>query len=160
MRVIWSRQGPQQGDPGGPLLFALALHPALHALQARLGQEVYILAYSDDIILLVPYGRVAEALLAARDTLAALCDLSLRQDKCVVFDPTPGRVPEAPFRRGGALADVQWRGGGEDRGAGLLVVGSPIGSAAFADYALCAEREGPVQRAGNLFGVLPRLSTR
>ena len=31
---------------------------------ARLGQEVYILAYSDDIILLVPHGRVAEALLA------------------------------------------------------------------------------------------------
>ena len=32
VRIIWSRQGPQQGDPGGPLLFALALHPALHAL--------------------------------------------------------------------------------------------------------------------------------
>ena len=125
-----------------------------------LGQEVYILAYSDDIILLVPYGRVAEALLAAKDVLQTMCCLSLRPDKCVVFDPRPGRAPEAEFRPGGALASVQWRGGGDSGEAGLLVLGSPVGSAAFADQALCWDREGPVQRAGDLFRALPRLSTR
>ena len=57
VRIIWSRQGPQQGDPGGPSLFALALHPALHALQARLGQEVYVLALSGDILCRLPQAR-------------------------------------------------------------------------------------------------------
>jgi len=114
VRVIWSRQGPQQGDPGGPALFALALHPALHALQARLGQEVYILAFSDDILILVPYGQVKRALLTAKDTLQEECGLTLQPGKCVVFDPTPGREPEPEFRRGG-----RWRtssGGREEEG--------------------------------------------
>ena len=34
VRVIWSREGTTQGDPGGPLLFALATQPALEAIQA------------------------------------------------------------------------------------------------------------------------------
>ena len=53
VRVIWSRQGTTQGDPGGPMLFALGLHPALEALQRELGSEAYILASLDDIIILL-----------------------------------------------------------------------------------------------------------
>ena len=46
MRVLYSEEGTQQGDPAGPLYFALALHPALYRLQAALGEQVYILVMS------------------------------------------------------------------------------------------------------------------
>ena len=44
--IILSKQGPQQGDPIGPLLFSNTLHPTLSSLKASLN-----LGYLDDIIL-------------------------------------------------------------------------------------------------------------
>ena len=49
------------------MFFSLALHPALHALQAAVGQEVFVLAYLDDVFLLVPHGQVQGCLLHAKD---------------------------------------------------------------------------------------------
>ena len=65
VRVLYSEEGTQQGDPAGPLYFALALHPALYQLQAALGEQVYVLAYLDDVFLLLPHGRAREGILHA-----------------------------------------------------------------------------------------------
>ena len=57
------------------MLFAMALHPALQLIQEALGQEVYVLAYLDDIFLLVPTASVAHALRTTRQVLMSNCNL-------------------------------------------------------------------------------------
>ena len=44
--IIWSEEGVQQGDPLGPILFCLAIHPILLSLSATLR-----VGYMDDITL-------------------------------------------------------------------------------------------------------------
>ena len=44
--MVWSCEGVQQGDPMGPLLFCLALHPILLALASPLR-----IAFMDDVTL-------------------------------------------------------------------------------------------------------------
>ena len=156
VRVVYSKEGTQQGDPAGPLLFCLALHPSLHALQATLGPDVYVLAYLDDIFLLVPHGRVKTSLLAAREALREHCNLELEQSKCVVYDPQAGRPPEPEFQPGQSLASVQWHSG-DATGAGVLVVGGPVGNAQFVQQTL---HDGPLTSTRTLLATLPRLSTR
>ena len=73
VRVIWSREGTTQGDPGGPLLFALAMQPALGEIRAKLGSEAYVLAYLDDVFLLVPAPQAAHSLLVAEEALRQRC---------------------------------------------------------------------------------------
>ena len=49
--LIHSARGVRQGDPLGPVLFAIGLHPVLRALQAEVhkrGHHIAILAYLDD----------------------------------------------------------------------------------------------------------------
>ena len=42
-------EGVRQGDPWGAVLFALALHPVLQALQQRYATQVILRAYADDL---------------------------------------------------------------------------------------------------------------
>ena len=91
---ISSEEGPQQGDPLGPLLFALALHPFLESLSSSI-----VLGYLDDITL----GGDANKLCADLDIIESLSDqlgLSLNVKKCEIIhnenDPIPPRF--ANFR--------------------------------------------------------------
>ena len=86
-RVILSREGTQQGDPFGPLLFALGIAPALQAIKQSLPPAAVVLAYLDDIIMLVPRDWAARALQLAQENLMLHLGLLLRLDKCVIFDP-------------------------------------------------------------------------
>ena len=42
--MIYSEEGPQQGDPMGPLIFSLAIHPILETMKSSL-----IIGYLDDL---------------------------------------------------------------------------------------------------------------
>ena len=42
--MIYSEEGPQQGDPMGPLMFSLAIHPILETMKSSL-----IIGYLDDL---------------------------------------------------------------------------------------------------------------
>ena len=44
--TIWSEEGPQQGNPLGPLLFCLTIHPVIQSQSSDL-----VLAYIDDVTL-------------------------------------------------------------------------------------------------------------
>ena len=57
-----SEAGVQQGDPLGPLLFSLALQPALQAATSGLTPPDLVLAFLDDVCLAGDYRRVASAL--------------------------------------------------------------------------------------------------
>ena len=90
--MIWSREGTTQGDPGGPLLFALAMQPALEEIQTQLGSEAHVLAYLDDVFLLVPAPQAAHSLRVAEEALRQRCGLMIKLSKCKIFDPAGGRV--------------------------------------------------------------------
>jgi hypothetical protein len=83
-----SKSGTRQGDPLGPLLFALAIHPVLTRVQAKMrGRGVYILAYLDDIYILGPPDAAADAARLMRTELGKI-NLRLNEDKCEAWSPS------------------------------------------------------------------------
>ena len=89
-RTIASESGVQQGDPLGPLLFALALQPVLRELatsRASGGLEL-VYSYLDDLCLAGDELAVATAL----NTLRARCaDIGLVLSTGIV-DPETGEL--------------------------------------------------------------------
>jgi hypothetical protein len=83
--------GVQQGDPLGPVLFALGIHPALRAVQQR-HPLVHILAYLDDVHLVGPQGAVYDAFQTLRAQFAAI-GLHTRKDKNLVWTPSQSYFP-------------------------------------------------------------------
>ena len=116
-----STSGVDQGDPLAPLLFAFGFKPHLEqleedlrALAAERGLDpnrVHVLAYLDDVTLLVPPEIATEAL-AAADAAFRGFGLQLRADKTQVWS-LRSQCP-AGFQE-------QWRAGG------LTLVGVPLG---------------------------------
>ena len=75
---LLSAAGVQQGDPLGPFLFCLAVHPVLK----KLARSVVPLAYMDDIYLVSDnVERLKEAVLALKDNLEKL-NLKANFSKC------------------------------------------------------------------------------
>ena len=85
--AISSEEGPQQGDPLGPLLFALAIHPILTSLSSE-----FVLGYLDDVTAGGDSAVLANDFLLLRD-MAAEVGLSLNIGKCEIVgsenDPIP-----------------------------------------------------------------------
>ena len=119
---LTSEAGVQQGDPLGPLFFALALQPALQAASAgAAGQRPeLVLAYLDDVCL-AGDARVVAAALTRLAAAARQVGLRLNHAKCELTTCAGegGAVdaglfpPDIPVNRSGALT----------------VLGAPIGGA-------------------------------
>ncbi|GKB62860.1 putative reverse transcriptase domain-containing protein, partial [Tanacetum coccineum] len=83
--VLWSRQGVQQGDPLGPLLFALALHPLVQTINQSC--ELTLQAwYLDDNTIVGDTLMVAKALDIIK-TNGLARGLYLNVDKTELFWP-------------------------------------------------------------------------
>ena len=85
--VIPSEEGVHQGDPLGPALFSLAIHPVLSQLQKD-HHNVCILAYLDDIFVLGESDNAVDAGLALKASLSGI-GLSICDGKCELFTPNP-----------------------------------------------------------------------
>jgi len=76
--MIWSEEGPQQGDPLGPLLFCLTAQPLLNSLHSPL-----IVGFMDDFTLGGPEDVVDQDIAKVTSTGANL-GLSLNVNKCEI----------------------------------------------------------------------------
>ncbi len=83
--TILSEQGTQQGDPGGPFLFCLALQPVLKAVQASFPRAL-ITAFMDDITEGGDQEEADELVDKTEEELKGI-NLRLARRKCKAYGP-------------------------------------------------------------------------
>ncbi|GKE54220.1 putative reverse transcriptase domain-containing protein [Tanacetum coccineum] len=140
---IWSTTGVQQGDPLGPLLFALVLHPLVHRIRDCC-QLLFHAWYLDDGTIIGDTKEVAKAIDIIRAEGPRL-GLELNIKKTEVFWPSCNgvKVKDGLFPRdiGRPTLGVKLLGGAVSRDAGFI-------------SSLAVKR---ASRAVELMSLLPRL---
>ena len=94
--VLINSEEVHQGDPLGPVLFSLTIHPVLKQLQLK-HNKVQVLAYLDDIFLLGESDATVNAALHLKSSLTPL-GLSICDQKCELFTPDPFNTKHCPFQ--------------------------------------------------------------
>jgi hypothetical protein len=118
-----SRTGVQQGDPLGPLLFALVLSKMTSRIVERVPDLLFHVWYLDDGSIVGTRSQLAQVLLLL-ETEGPGFGLHLQPQKCSLW--WPSLDGEAFASLGVPLLEAD----------GLRVLGGPVGSAAFADRLL------------------------
>ena len=134
--IILSKCGVQQGDPLGPLGFAMALHPLIQQIKEQVPGLVINAWYLDDGTL---YGS-ADDLLSALDILesaAPAYGLSLNRSKCLLYSPDASFVlhPDIPTTH-----------------EGFSLLGAPIGLPEFCNQYV-------LHKAEQALNIVPLLSS-
>ncbi len=83
--VIPSEEGVYQGDPLGPFLFALSVHPVINKLQEK-HSNLTILAYLD-VIFVVGYSQQYESVLTDLRKEFQTINLKICDRKCEIYLP-------------------------------------------------------------------------
>jgi hypothetical protein len=118
--AILSTTGVRQGDPMGPLLFALALQQPLEELIAAV-PDSHLVAIHDDVTLVAPPEKAA-ALFHELASRTAPLGLRIAPTKCAVYSPSP--TTPAEVAKTLALPHAP---------EGIVVAGSSIGSRDFVE---------------------------
>lgn len=82
--ALLSSNGVQQGDPLGPLLFSLAMHPVLLKAKASLDNEGIIKAYLDDMTIVANIDKATAAIQIVKDEGSAR-GYFLNPQKCKIL---------------------------------------------------------------------------
>ena len=171
-----SRTGAQQGDPIAPFLFSLLIQPVLEELQATAvgdAEGARVLAYLDDVYLVGPRAWVEACYARMRVAYAAL-GLELRDDKGVVYSPhgidrrqtvrvarrhADGTTTHVaidatlgvPVAAGGVVGGpAAGEATGAPTPAGVVVVGSAVGTPAFERQQAAAAYAGAARLLQNI----------
>lgn len=142
--VVPSRQGVQQGDPLGPLLFALALLPIMRDFKAQF-PHLSLPGFLDDLTICCLTGRplahdlpgVRDAYLWLKQRLQAIgIAVNDAKTSCLINEATLQSAPAAHLHRVQEWASEQLEG--LQVVAGLLLVGVPIGHHAYLQEAVAS----------------------
>ena len=149
--LVLSAEGVQQGDPLGPLLFALVLLPIMQAFKLRF-PSLSLPGFLDDLtICIVTGGELPAELAAAREAYEWLVQqlqavgIEVNTDKttCLLPADAAQRVPAEhrdDFRQ---YASERLGGVKVTAAAGMVLVGSPVGADSFALEAVSAALQTP-----------------
>ena len=143
---ISSESGVQQGDPLGPLLFALALQPVLQQLRSdtTAGGLQLVFSYLDDACFAGEQHAVASAFTNFQNACRGI-GLELNMSKCEVI---PAAGPHSAVNPALFPSDIKWQTSGD-----FELLGGPIGGTDYCN-AHTAER---VAKATKLLSALGEL---
>lgn len=119
-------EGGEQGDPLMPALYALGQHPALVEVNAALREGELIFAFLDDIYVLSAPERVADIFHMVAAALERHAGIRVNLGKTKVWNAAGCKPPR--MEEIGAEA---WTGDAPPAQRGIVVLGTPVGDAAF-----------------------------
>ncbi len=153
-RTVIQAEGGEQGDALMPCLYALGQHEALQAAHAQLRPGEYLFAYLDDVYMVCRPERAREVYDIVRTSIANHAYVQVNQGKTKMFNRAGVRPPRCDdlFH---SDRDPVWVG---DQGLpterqGLMVLGSPLGTAAYVRASLAdkfAEHDQLLQALGHM----------
>ena len=120
-------EGGEQGDPLMPALFALGQHSALQAAATQLLPGEQLFAYLDDLYVVCTRERAAAAFKAVADSVYAHAGVKSHLGKLRAWSRGGGEAPADLA----ALGPNVWTANLEPEHNGLMVLGSPVGSAEY-----------------------------
>jgi len=132
--ILESFMGVQQGDPLGPILFALILQPMLLRLQAECPKLLANMWYLDDGTLIGTYEDLNKALLIIQEESAVL-GLVLNLGKCEIWWPQLDMQAVASFPD--QIKRVTTKG--------IKLLGSGVGDADYIDNVIGKQKVGKIE---------------
>ena len=126
--IISQAEGGEQGDPLMPALFSLVQRSALQTIQEHLLPNESLLAFLDDVYVVVPPHRVRPVYDVLAHTLHSQARIQLNRGKTRVWNAAGIEPPNVQ-----ELGEDVWVGNQHlpDTSQGITVLGAPIGSGAF-----------------------------